>query len=114
MSSDRPTLIVSVRCAGAAAVTTSASPAATATRSLFTVPPEEVLDCQSETVVADRTNHSHSVLAVVLQVRDGRLQVLLWQRAPAPFVGAWALPGGRLETDEPLDASIRRQLAQKV
>ena len=39
---------------------------------------------------------SHEALAVVLQVRDGTLQVLLWQRAREPFHGAWALPGGLL------------------
>src|SRR4051794_31202383 len=97
MSSDSPTLIVFACCAGAAAVTASARRAARTTRSLFTVPPGEVLDCQAETVVPDRTNHSHSVLAVVLQVRDDRLRVLLWQRAREPFAGAWALPGGRLD-----------------
>src|ERR671919_394474 len=46
---------------------------------------------------------SHEALAVVLQVRDGRLQVLLWQRAREPFNGAWALPGGLLGVDEPLE-----------
>jgi 8-oxo-dGTP diphosphatase len=54
------------------------------------------------------------VLAVVLQVRDGRLRVLLWLRALEPYAGAWALPGGRLDADETLEASIRRHLAQKV
>jgi 8-oxo-dGTP diphosphatase len=54
------------------------------------------------------------VLAVVLQVRDGRLQVLLWQRGRDPYAGDWALPGGRLEPDETLEASIRRHLAAKV
>ena len=54
------------------------------------------------------------VLAVVLQVRDGRLQTLLWQRAREPFSGAWALAGGELGPDETLDGSIRRQLADKV
>jgi 8-oxo-dGTP diphosphatase len=48
----------------------------------------------------------------VLQVRDGKLQVLLWERARKPF--AWALPGGELERGETLEASIRRHLAQKV
>jgi 8-oxo-dGTP diphosphatase len=48
----------------------------------------------------------------VLQVRDGRLQVLLWERAREPF--AWALPGGELEPGETLEASIRRHLAEKV
>ncbi|MCV2490899.1 NUDIX domain-containing protein [Geodermatophilus sp. YIM 151500] len=53
-------------------------------------------------------------MAVVLQVRAARLHVLLWQRANAPFVGAWALPGGPLLPDETLGASVARQLASKV
>src|SRR5919205_2724760 len=57
---------------------------------------------------------SHEALAVVLQVRDGTLQVLLWQRAREPFNGAWALPGGLLGVEETLEASIRRHLAAKV
>jgi ADP-ribose pyrophosphatase YjhB (NUDIX family) len=56
----------------------------------------------------------HVALAVVLQVREGRLQVLLWQRAREPFLGAWSLPGGFLEPDETLEQSIRRHLAVKV
>ncbi len=56
----------------------------------------------------------HEVLGVVLQVREGRLQVLLWQRAREPFSGAWALPGGTLEPDESLEESVRRHLAAKV
>lgn len=50
----------------------------------------------------------------MLQVREGRLQVLLWQRAREPFLGAWSLPGGFLEPDETLEQSIRRHLAVKV
>jgi ADP-ribose pyrophosphatase YjhB (NUDIX family) len=57
---------------------------------------------------------AHVTLAVVLQVRDGRLQVLLWQRAREPFLGAWSLPGGYLEPGETLEESIRRHLAVKV
>jgi 8-oxo-dGTP diphosphatase len=53
-------------------------------------------------------------LAVVLQVRGGRLQALLWQRALPPFAGSWALPGGYLEPTETLEESIRRHLADKV
>ncbi|HEY7196326.1 MAG TPA: NUDIX domain-containing protein [Gaiellaceae bacterium] len=56
----------------------------------------------------------HEVLAVVLQVRDGELQVLLWQRARKPFEGAWALPGGDLAPRETLEKSILRHLAAKV
>jgi 8-oxo-dGTP diphosphatase len=57
---------------------------------------------------------AHGVLAAVIQVRDGRLQALLWQRAQEPFAGCWALPGGALEPDETLEESMRRQLAEKV
>ena len=57
---------------------------------------------------------THATLAVVLQVRDERLQVLLWERAKDPFAGAWALPGGYLEPGETLEQSIRRHLAEKV
>jgi ADP-ribose pyrophosphatase YjhB (NUDIX family) len=56
----------------------------------------------------------NEALAVVLQVRDERLQVLLWQRGREPFLGAWALPGGSLGADETLEESIRRHLAAKV
>ena len=54
------------------------------------------------------------VLAVVLQVREDRLQTLLWQRAREPFAAAWALPGGTLAAGDTLDESIRRHLAAKV
>jgi len=57
---------------------------------------------------------AHVTLAVVLQVRKGLLQVLLWQRAREPFLGAWSLPGGYLEAGETLEESIRRHLAIKV
>lgn len=60
------------------------------------------------------TTFPHEALAVVLQVRDGALQVLLWERAREPELGAWALPGGALGPDETLEASIRRHLAAKV
>ena len=60
------------------------------------------------------TTALHEVLAVVLQVRDGELRVLLWERAREPFSGRWALPGGALGADETLERSIRRHLAAKV
>jgi ADP-ribose pyrophosphatase YjhB (NUDIX family) len=61
-----------------------------------------------------RARPAHVTLAVVLQVREGLLQSLLWQRAREPFLGAWALPGGYLEPGETLEESIRRHLAVKV
>jgi ADP-ribose pyrophosphatase YjhB (NUDIX family) len=57
---------------------------------------------------------AHEGLGVVLQVREGHLQVLLWRRAREPFLGAWALPGGWLSGSETLEGSIRRHLAAKV
>src|SRR2546429_2334815 len=61
-----------------------------------------------------RPNPDRVTLAAVVQVRAGRLQVLLWQRAREPFLGAWSLPGGYLEPEETLEQSIRRHLAVKV
>ena len=60
------------------------------------------------------TNPTHVSLAVVLQIRDGALQALLWQRGREPFLGAWSLPGGYLERGETLEQSILKHLAEKV
>jgi ADP-ribose pyrophosphatase YjhB (NUDIX family) len=62
----------------------------------------------------DRPTPTHVTLAVVLQVRDGSLQALLWERAREPFAGRWSLPGGYLAPGETLETSIRRHLAVKV
>ena len=66
--------------------------------------------------MAKSTTHlfEHEALAVVLQVRRGELQALLWNRARPPFEGSWALPGGLLGAGETLEASIQRHLATKV
>ena len=61
-----------------------------------------------------RPRPEHVTLAVVLQVRAGRLHVLLWERGRDPQSGYWSLPGGYLEPGETLEQSIRRHLAQKV
>ncbi|HLY93529.1 MAG TPA: NUDIX domain-containing protein [Gaiellaceae bacterium] len=63
---------------------------------------------------SSRAAPAHVALAVVLQVREGRLQALLWERGREPFAGAWALPGGYLAAGETLEDSIRRHLAAKV
>src|SRR3712207_4141688 len=63
---------------------------------------------------ASRPAPTHVTLAVVLQVRDDHLCVLLWQRGRPPFSGAWSLPGGYLEPGLTLEESIRTQLARKV
>ena len=61
-----------------------------------------------------RPSPTHVTLAVVLQVRDRRLSVLLWQRARDPFEGAWSLPGGYLDPGVDLERSIRAHLTRKV
>jgi len=62
----------------------------------------------------ESTKPTHTTLAVVFQVRSGKLQVLLWQRARDPFAGDWSLPGGYLAPGETLEQSIRKHLAAKV
>jgi 8-oxo-dGTP diphosphatase len=59
-------------------------------------------------------SYPHEVLAVVLSVRSGRLQVLLWRRREAPFRGRWALPGGGVRPDQRLRDAITAHLAGKV
>lgn len=63
---------------------------------------------------SDAGRFRHETLAVVFQVREGRLHSMLWQRARDPFVGRWALPGGGLSSTERLGASLARHLATKV
>jgi hypothetical protein len=71
-----------------------------------------VSDSQSKT--GGRSAPTHVTLAVVLQVRDGALCALLWERGREPFSGAWALPGGYLGPGDTLERSIRAHLARKV
>jgi hypothetical protein len=76
-------------------------------------------DSQSKTrpggpAAGGRPSPTHVTLAVVLQVREGALCVLLWQRARPPFSGAWSLPGGYLGHGDTLEQSIRAHLAGKV
>lgn len=68
----------------------------------------------SRKLAGQSTRPRHATLAVVLQVRERTLQVLLWERGREPDIGAWALPGGTVGGSEALDAAIRRHLATKV
>lgn len=63
---------------------------------------------------AENHGYLHEALAVTLQVRDGNLCVLLWQRGMSPHAGRWALPGGSLLPHERLGTSLARHLAEKV
>jgi 8-oxo-dGTP diphosphatase len=57
---------------------------------------------------------SVTVDVVILTLREGELQVLLIQRKNWPYAGMWAIPGGFVEMDEPLESAARRELAEET
>jgi len=51
---------------------------------------------------------------VIFTIRDDALQVLLVQRGTAPFKDRWALPGGFIHEDEPLEQAALRELEEET
>lgn len=62
----------------------------------------------------DYPRPSVTVDAVVFALRRQSLQVLLIRRKHDPFAGHWALPGGFLEIDEPIETGARRELKEET
>jgi 8-oxo-dGTP diphosphatase len=55
-----------------------------------------------------------TVDAVVLTLRDDKLQALVVTRGGEPFAGTLALPGGFVDVDEDLGPAVERELAEET
>lgn len=55
-----------------------------------------------------------TVDVVIFALRQGDLQVLLVRRRQWPYEGMWAIPGGFVGPDEPLEAAAVRKLAEET
>ena len=61
-----------------------------------------------------RKRPSVTVDVVVVARVHGRPSVLLVKRKNPPFAGCWAIPGGFVEPDEPLEEAARRELQEET
>ena len=61
-----------------------------------------------------RQRPSVTVDVVVVAPLDGQLRVLLVKRKRPPFAGQWAIPGGFVEPNEPLEVAARRELQEET
>lgn len=57
---------------------------------------------------------SLTVDSVVFRLRNAVLETLLIQRGGAPFRGRWAIPGGFVEPEEPLQRAAARELQEET
>lgn len=62
----------------------------------------------------ERKRPSVTVDIVVIALRNHQRNVLLVRRKTAPFEGCWAIPGGFVEPNEPLEQAARRELLEET
>lgn len=65
-------------------------------------------------MLEDFPKPSVTVDVIIFTLRKDDLQVLLVKRAEAPYAKRWAIPGGFVGIDEPLEAAARRVLDEKA
>jgi 8-oxo-dGTP diphosphatase len=64
--------------------------------------------------LVQRERPSVTVDVVVVARLDGRSKVLLVRRKKPPFDGCWAIPGGFVEPNEPLETAAQRELREET
>lgn len=64
--------------------------------------------------IYDHPRPALTVDAVVFGVGDSDLEVLLVRRGEPPFRGMWALPGGFVHEQEPVETACRRELLEET
>jgi 8-oxo-dGTP diphosphatase len=62
----------------------------------------------------DHPRPSVTVDAAIFALAGDTIRVLMVRRKHDPFAGAWALPGGFLDLDEPPDAAALRELREET
>lgn len=55
-----------------------------------------------------------TVDVIIFTIRDDDLKVLLIRRGREPFQGRWAIPGGFVDMNEPLEEAARRELQEET
>lgn len=61
-----------------------------------------------------REHPSVTVDMILVAPLEGQLKVLLIKRKRPPFEGCWAIPGGFVEPNEPLESAARRELREET